>query len=337
MSTNHAAYIKEPRAQLVVSEAPFPKAGKGQIVIKTVAVAINPVDWMQQEYDVYIPSYPHILGGDAAGTVESIGPEVTGFSKGDRVFAHCTTLLTGKTEESAFQEYIVVNLPLVAKIPEGVSFEEAVVLPLCIDIAADNLFSADKLALPMPPTSSGNGKTLFVWGGSSSVGLNAIQLAVAAGYEVFATASPHNHATVLELGAAKVFDHNDPSVLEQVVSALQGKDIVGAFDAISKESTVKLCCEILDRTGASKRLAIVLDGVAKAATHGVTTYCGFAPSVLNTEVGSKLWNWLPTALENGSIKMTPKPLSGGKGLASIQSAMDLLKKGVSGQKVVVVM
>lgn len=337
MSTNHAAYLKEKTEPLSVSEAPFPQAGKDQIVVKTVAVAINPIDHMQQDHGFFINSYPHILGGDVAGTVESIGEGVSGFSKGDRVFAHCLTLVTGKTEHSAFQEYVLVNLPLVAKIPENVSFEEAAVLPLCIDTAADGLFNPEKLALPLPPTVSGKGKTILVWGGSGSVGSNAIQLAVATGYEVFATASARNHDFVSKLGATKVFDYNSPSLVEDVVAALKGKDVVGGYDAISQESTIKTFCEILDKAGAAKRLVVVLPGSESHATHDVTAYGAFAPTVKDNEVGSKLWAWLSQALTDGTVKAAPKPHVVGKGLSSIQTGIDTLRKGVSGQKLVVVL
>lgn len=74
------------------------------------------------------------------------------------------------------------------------------------------------------------GETLLVWGASPSVGSNAVQLATASGYAVIATASPRNHDLVRKLGAAEVFNHGDGKVVENLVAALKGKRLVGAFN-----------------------------------------------------------------------------------------------------------
>lgn len=116
------------------------------------------------------------------------------------------------------------------------SYEEASVLPLGMSTAACALFQTKQLSLQYPsakPTSTG--KTLLVWGGSTSVGCNAIQLAVAAGYEVFTTASPKNFDYVKSLGAARAFDYNSKTVIPDITSALQGKLVAGAV-AIGKGS-----------------------------------------------------------------------------------------------------
>jgi NADPH:quinone reductase-like Zn-dependent oxidoreductase len=95
--------------------------------------------------------------------------------------------------EGAFQEYVVLRTNLVSPIPESVSFEQASVLPLGLSTAACGLYMKDYLALQLPSvkTAKGStGQTLLIWGGSTSVGANAIQLAVNSGYEVITTASP---------------------------------------------------------------------------------------------------------------------------------------------------
>ena len=94
-------------------------------------------------------------------------------------------------------------------------------LPLAVSTAACGLFQADQLSLAHPSAKpEPAGRTLLVWGGSSSVGSNAIQLAVAAGYEVIATASPRNFGYVTNLGASRVFDYNSPEVVADIVAAL---------------------------------------------------------------------------------------------------------------------
>lgn len=68
----------------------------------------------------------------------------------------------------------------------------------------------------------------MIWGGSTSVGCNALQLAKAAGYEVITTASPANFEYLKKLGASEVFDYNSSSVKEDLISAFNGKEVVGA-------------------------------------------------------------------------------------------------------------
>lgn len=84
------------------------------------------------------------------------------------------------------------------------------VLPLGISTAAAGLFQKDFLNLPFPKEDAEKlDRTVVIWGGSSSVGSCAIQLAVAAGAEVVTTASPTNFEYVRKLGAGSVFDYHD--------------------------------------------------------------------------------------------------------------------------------
>lgn len=80
-----ALFITEPKGALQLSTPPKPTAGKGELLVKNVAVALNPVEWKQIAYNFWIPSYPYVLGVDHAGIVEEVGEEVTNFKKGDRV------------------------------------------------------------------------------------------------------------------------------------------------------------------------------------------------------------------------------------------------------------
>ena len=83
--SNRAAWIPEAKARLEVSDAPYPKPGPGEVVIKAGAVAINPVDWKIQDTGFYIQNYPNVLGEDAAGEVAEVGEGVTKFKVGQRV------------------------------------------------------------------------------------------------------------------------------------------------------------------------------------------------------------------------------------------------------------
>lgn len=105
--------------------------------------------------------------------------------------------------DNAFQEYTVVPAHMASPIPSTLSFDHAAVIPLGLSTAAAGLFEKEYLAPQHPSVSpKPTGKALLIWGGSTSVGSNAIQLAVAAGYDVITTASPKNFDYVKKLAAS---------------------------------------------------------------------------------------------------------------------------------------
>jgi NADPH:quinone reductase-like Zn-dependent oxidoreductase len=84
-SINKAAWLVKADSPLDVREAPMPKAGPGEIVVKNAAIAINPLDWHMQDVGVFVQQWPTILGCDVAGEVYEVGPDEKRFRKGDRV------------------------------------------------------------------------------------------------------------------------------------------------------------------------------------------------------------------------------------------------------------
>jgi NADPH:quinone reductase-like Zn-dependent oxidoreductase len=118
--------------------------------------------------------YPWIFGVDVSGTIAQLGSNVTRFKVGQRVIGHCDSLLTEKVSHSAFQRYTTCREILVAAIPDSLQLANAAVLPLSISTAASGLFKGLKLPFPsIDPQPIG--KTILVWGGSSSCGASAIQ------------------------------------------------------------------------------------------------------------------------------------------------------------------
>jgi NADPH:quinone reductase-like Zn-dependent oxidoreductase len=133
-------------------------------------------------------------------------------------------------------------------LPSKISFAEGSVLPLAIDTALVGLIGHDGqgLGLPLPSLNPKPiGKTIVVWGGSSSVGALAIQLAAAAGARVITTASSHNFDFVKKAGATAAVDYKKSSVVDDVVEAVKnaGGEFVGVYDAISvQDQSCKLPC-----------------------------------------------------------------------------------------------
>lgn len=116
----------------------------------------------------------------------------------------------GEPEKGGFQKYVIVPKYAVAELPNEIPTAKGVVLPLGISTAAAGLFQKDFLNLPFPKEGIEDlERTVLIWGGSSSVGSCAIQLAKAAGADVVTTASPSNFEYVKGLGARLCFDYHD--------------------------------------------------------------------------------------------------------------------------------
>lgn len=337
MASNTAAWITAPKARpFEIKPAPMGEPQDSEILIQNHAIAINPIDGKLQALAIYPLNYPSILGEDVAGTVVAVGPNATRFKKGDRVIGTTAGFGTKRDEEKAFQAYSILKSNMACEIPDDLSFEHAVVLPLGVSTAASGLFHPEMLNLQLPtePAQASSGKTVLVWGGASSVGSNAIQLGVAAGYEVVATASPKNFEYVKKLGASHVVDYNSATAVSDLVDALKGKKMAGAFDAVGGAAWAPVV-EILQQSQGHRAVATVVRGFPDPPA-GVAMKQMQSLSIMGNHVGKAVWeDFLPKALRAGKYIAAPNPLVAGNGLESLQDAVDLCRKGTSAQKVVV--
>ncbi|KAL1984179.1 hypothetical protein VTN96DRAFT_9400 [Rasamsonia emersonii] len=340
MPSNTAAWLAAEKATpLEVKSAPYTPPRENEIVIRARAVAINPVDCFIQIMGNALFSwlqYPFILGSDVAGEVAEVGSGVTRFKVGDRVVGTGIGRVTNNPAEGAFQEYVVVLEHMASPIPDRVSYESAAVLPLGVSTAACGLFQKDCLGLQLPTVPpKPTGKTLLIWGGSTSVGSNAIQLAVAAGYEVITTASPRNFDYVKKLGASQVFDYHSETIVDELVEAFKGKTCAGAF-AIGQTASVS-CVEVVARTEGTKFVALANPlPEGHVVPDGIGTKFFFASDIKDNEVSHAIYgDFLPKALAAGTYICAPDPEVVGKGLENIQPAFEILRNGVSAKKLVV--
>ncbi len=226
----------------------------------------------------------------------------------------------------------------VAKLPEGVDFAHASVLPIAFNTAIVGLCAPFPKGLGLPPPSLEDplpsGKTILIWGASSAVGMSTSQVARAAGVRVVAIASPHNFAICKSLGAAAVLDYHSNSIVGETVQAIRatGGDFVGIVDCISlPEDSFKYCIPILEELGGGT--LGVLDPHAKP---NVSNKIGVAHIFGMGEFTHAFYkDYLTPALESGKHKCLPEPMIVGEGLELLQKGLDILQKGVSGSKVVV--
>ena len=338
-SANTAAWlVAEKSSPFEVKAASMGKPGDNEILVRNHAVAINPIDPLLQ-YQAFFPmKYPVILGEDVAGEVVEVGPNVTDFKPGQRVLGNAAGFMTQKPEGCGFQAYTIVATNMATELPDDVSFEQAAVVPLCCSTAASGLFQDEylKMQLPTEPAQKPIGQTVLIWGGASSVGSNGIQLAVAAGYEVITTASPKNFEYVKKLGATQVFDYNSPSVVEDIVAAFKGKKSAGALDCVGGDSGWAGCTGVVSKTDGNKFVAATKREFPKPP-EGVSMKAVFGTTIQNNNVGGAVFrDYLAKALKAKTFVPSPEPLVSGKGLESIQGAVDLyMKGGISAKKIVV--
>ncbi|KAI1127065.1 GroES-like protein [Nemania abortiva] len=336
--TNKAALYPSDKAPLLkVEETPYPTVGPGEVIVKVAAAAINPIDHKAQDLGTDILpflTYPLVGGLDAAGTIVAVSPDVTGFQPSDRVLAFPLEFLS---RNGAFQHYVVASASVVTRIPNSTPFADAAVLPSGVATAAIALFQYLGLEPPTHPARPRNGKTVFVAGGASSVGSNAIQLAVASGYEVITTASAKNFAHCTALGASQVFDYHDKNVAGDVKAALKGKgpDFVGALSCVEESNA--LAFDIVSSSEGSKSVACTILFSNDSVPAGVRTEMIHAHWIKDTPLAATIFGtFLPAALAAGAYKCEPKPRVVGHGLEAVQAAFDIGKTyTVSCEKLVV--
>ncbi|WP_328603334.1 NADP-dependent oxidoreductase [Amycolatopsis sp. NBC_00345] len=195
-------------------DVPAPEPGPGQIRIAVLACGLNPADWVIVDglFGEQLPPLPRGLGLEIAGTVDALGEGVDGVEIGDRVFGPAT--YDGPTAGAA--EYAL--MAAWARIPEGVSAEQAAALPMSAETAWRAL---DDLGVQP-------GELLLVHGAGTTVGETAVRFALHRGIRVIATAGPTRAGALEELGA-RVTTYGDG--MAERVAALAGGRVDRALDS----------------------------------------------------------------------------------------------------------
>ena len=330
MPTNHSVWQDKVGVPGVIREEAIPKLQDEQLLVKVHAWAMNPCDAMLQDVSLPFVKYPVILGQDVAGIVEDVGATAAAkFKVGDRVF--------GFSHNNGFKSYVTLNQTLAAKIPASLSFNDASVFPLCVTTSSLALFGKDYLALPLPslnPTPTG--KSVLIWGGSSAVGSNAIQLVKAAGFEAVTTCSARSFDYVKSLGADKAFDYNSPTVTDDVAAELDKGTCTGIYLAAGK---VAEACQVSHESKQKLFVASsnpVMPGDAPEGVEAKMTFGTGGADMFKETLPVTFGGFLIEALAKGVYKVAPPPeVVPTKGLEGIQEALDILKKGVSAKKLVV--
>lgn len=183
---------------------PDPVATGRDLLVEVKAVSVNPVDTKVRKSSAPAEGEAYkVLGWDASGIVKAVGPEVTLFQPGDRVWYAGSIARPGTNSELHR-----VDERIVGHMPTSLNFAQAAALPLTAITAWEMLF--DRLGIA--PGKAPSGKTLLIIGASGGVGSILTQLATRlTSLTVIGTASrPQTQAWVKELGAHHVIDHSQP-------------------------------------------------------------------------------------------------------------------------------
>ena len=185
-------------------QLPDPVPMKRDLLVRVQAVSVNPVDTKVRRNSPPANGEARVLGWDAAGIVEAVGPEASLFKPGDKVYYAGDITRAGSNAELQ-----LVDERIVGRMPASLSFAEAAALPLTAITAWELLF--DRLGVR--PETEGS---LLIVGAAGGVGSMLIQLArQLTRLTVIGTASrPETEAWVRELGAPHVVDHRQPLAVE---------------------------------------------------------------------------------------------------------------------------
>ncbi|MBT2896253.1 NADP-dependent oxidoreductase [Streptomyces sp. McG3] len=252
-----------PPDVIALRDVPQPEPGPGQIRIAVRACGLTPADWhiVDGLLADRLPPLPRGLGLEIAGTVDALGEGVTDVQIGDRVFGPAT--FHGQTAGAA--EYAL--MPAWARIPEGVTAEQAAALPMAAETAWRAL---DDLGVQP-------GELLLVHGAGTTVGETAVRFALHRGIRVIATAGQTRAAALEEIGAQVTTYGED---MAERVRALAGGRIDRALDATPTGGRIDRADQpspaggslptLIELTGDPDRVLTVSD-FAAAAELGVRT------------------------------------------------------------------
>lgn len=218
-ATMTAIKIREPGGPEVLEPqtVPLPIPGQGEVLVRIAAAGVNRGDIVQRQGFYPAPKgVTDTPGLEFAGEVVAFGPGATELAIGDRICA----LVAG----GGYAEYATVHQSHVFPVPSGFSMEDAAALPETTMTVWTNVFDRGGLK---------PGETLLIHGGTSGIGTTAIQMAVAFGAKVFATAGSDKKARKCEeLGARRGINYRNEDfvmVMGEMTSG-QGADVI--FDMI---------------------------------------------------------------------------------------------------------
>jgi zinc-binding alcohol dehydrogenase family protein len=322
--------IETPEA-LIDFEAALPEPKGRDLRVAVRAISVNPVDTKVRLRAAPPAGETKILGYDAAGVVDAVGPEVTLFKPGDEVFYAGSILRPGTNSE-----FHVVDERIVGRKPKSLSFAQAAALPLTSITAWELLF--DRLAVQ--PGKSIDPRSLLIVGGAGGVGSILIQLARRlTGLAVVATASrPDSTRWCLDLGAHAVIDHSKPMKEQFDALKLPPATLIAALT--NTETHFPALVDILAPQG---KIGLIDDpatlnvNLLKAKSASLHWEAMFARSSFQTAdmiAQHRLLNDVGNLIDNGVLRTTLGKVIGKIDAANLKQAHAAIESGRTTGKLV---
>lgn len=208
---------------LKYEDYPDPVPAAGEVLVRVAAAGVNPIDYKRRAgltKDFYPMTFPGLIGIDMSGTVLKLGPGVTDFSVGDRVFAMA---------DNTYAELCVVKADVLAKVPRGLDLIEAAALPL-VTVTGNQLLSATGIKA---------GQTVMVVGAVGNVGRSAVFTAKDRGATVIAGVLKRQMEEARTIGADQVVATDDDDAVESLPLLDAVADTVGGRTAEKLIAKVK--------------------------------------------------------------------------------------------------
>ncbi len=203
---------------LVLQNLPAPVPGPGDLLIEVHASALNPIDTKLRRFGrAGLVAPPYVGGYDVSGIVRAVGSAVHQFKVGDEVYASPALNRPG-----AHAEFVCIDARTAALKPKSLSHQQSAALPLVSLTAWESLHLRAKIHA---------GQTVLVTAGGGGVGHIAIQLAKAAGCEVYTTASsPESVELCRKVGADEIIDYRKEDFAQAVLAETNGRGVDVIFD-----------------------------------------------------------------------------------------------------------
>jgi 6-hydroxycyclohex-1-ene-1-carbonyl-CoA dehydrogenase len=337
-----AAVFHGPGEGLKIEDVPVPRVGPGEILVKVAACGVCHTDLHYIEHGV--PTFkkpPIVLGHEASGTVAECGPDVANVKPGQRVLipavltcGRCALCRTGRENicsdmkmvgnhfDGAYAEFVAVPAKDVLPLPESIPLAEAAIIADAISTP----FHAVRNRARVQP-----GDTVVVFG-CGGVGINAVQLAAAAGGTVIAVdIADRKLEWARQFGAARTINAAQVERVSKEIRKLTGGGVDVALEAIGNPRTIEEAFECV-RVGG--RLVVV--GYTHEAISIVAGKIMFKEIEVLGSLGCRPVDYVPLIrmVEQGRIELKRQVTHRFK-LEEIGHAFEVMKEGVSLRSIVV--
>ncbi|BDA15878.1 zinc-binding alcohol dehydrogenase family protein [Aeromonas caviae] len=317
-------------ASLVDIDLPRPVAEGGDILVEVKAVSVNPVDYKIRSSTPPADGDWKVLGWDAAGIVQEVGPDVTQFAVGDEVYYAGSLIRPGTNAE-----FHLVDARIVGRKSASLDWAEAAALPLTTLTAWEAMFDRLDVTKPVPGAAA-----ILIIGGAGGVGSIAIQIArQRTDLIVISTASrPETQEWVKGLGAHHVIDHSRP--LAPQIAELNIGAPAFVFSTTHTEQHASDIAELIAPQGRfgfiddPKALDVMLFKRKAVSIHHELMFTRSLYGTPDMDEQGKILNSLAVLVDDGKIRTTLTEKLSPINAANLKTVHALIESGAARGKIV---